>query len=89
MNEETKTTIREALARQERFYRGTAESERINAIHCRRSGDPVIRARAENLDDRATDCDKKADSVLRALEEFNRENVQGDGAPDTNTQPPR
>ncbi len=76
MTEETKTIIREALVRQERFYRGTAESERIDAIHCRRSGDPVIRARAENLDERAADCDKKADAYKVALHDFENSRIE-------------
>lgn len=84
MTEETKNIIREALVRQGKFYRGTAESERIDAIHCRRSGDPVIRARAENLDERASDCDKKADAYEAALCDF--ENASRDTTPPEGTE---
>ena len=88
MTEETKIIIREALVRQERFYRGTAESERIDAIHCRRSGDPVIRARADNLDERAAGCDKKADAYKVALRDFENAELRRAPAPPMNPEPP-
>lgn len=74
MTETTKTIIRDALQHRERNYRGFADCDRIDAIHCGRSDNPIIRSRAENLEQRANEGDQKAAEVRRALEEFDSEN---------------
>lgn len=70
MTDETRRIIRDALQHRERNYRGFAECDRIDAVHCRRSNNPTIRGRAEHLEQRADDGFQKAAAVLLALEEF-------------------
>lgn len=80
MTEETKDLIREALNRQERWYRSSADSSRMDALHCSRSGNADIQAKADSLREMADDSDRRADAYKSALEEF--ENASGMGRED-------
>lgn len=70
MTEETKDLIRVALNRQERWYRSSADSSRMDALHCSRSGNADIQAKADSLRERADDSDRRADAYKAALEDF-------------------
>lgn len=73
LTDETKEVIREALQHRERNHAGFAESDRQAAIECLESEHPAIRDRATGLDLRSDQGWAKAETVRRALEEFDRE----------------